>query len=232
MTLAMVRRLVSDVCAPKSESASASCAAPVVEDVNRMSLEACLRRLAEVVLKDASKEKVDQILASRNICPAQAAIDKTVIDNMEDLDIESDADEDPAEVLEELRHFEQDVLNMSDRPSKLAVRLTGKRGRQPSDRRAHENPGGTELPWRVDRPLSYEEAKPFFPVGCVAVLETTRHQRWKCRASYMPKWESKVFDGREGLSQDQSLKIVLSRAWQCYTRHTGTPCPYNLDLGL
>eukprot|EP00971_Amphidinium_carterae_P084309 1668842-Amphidinium_carterae.1 len=87
----------------------------------------CLQALAGVVLKDPSKEKVDQLLAARSMTPAQSVIDKTVVDRIADVDFESDGEENPEEVLEELRNFETDVLALRTPTTKPQDRLTVKR---------------------------------------------------------------------------------------------------------
>ena len=196
-----------------------------------MSVEDCLRALAKSCLKNATEDVIASVLGARNVNPTDSVVNETVVENPEELADDSDASLqlEEAEMLEELS---TDLVSARARAAMQRPAQSERITSRGWGRRPHTLPTLSALPFRNDRPLSFQEAKNYFPPGAVPTLELVRFQRWKVGAPYMPKFVTKVFGGREGLTQDESLRRVLSAAWQAYTASSGEQCPFQLGFAL
>lgn len=79
--------------------------------------------------------------------------------------------------------------------------------------------------------VSREEAAAYLPsvAGCTISKDERLHYRWKVSypADEAPFTCSKVWN--QTTTQRSALLVVLRWAWAAHVKHTGEPCPYNLE---
>ena len=216
LTLHQLRRLATEVCAQGASSSGSSSssrtAVPTATEIEAMSVEECLGALARTVFKEVTDEEVRNMATRRDTRDSDAVVGACVVDNGHDLiyDSESEAEVPDAAAVELVT---RELVTAKARLNKYpqSERAVAAKARE---RRAHTLPALRSLPFRSESPLGFQEAKDFFPPGAVPSLELVRFKRWRCTAPYMGRHVSKVFGGRAGLSQDDSLRFVLAAAWQ------------------
>ena len=239
LTLHELRRLTDEVCVAggtgvssnSSSSASAMHPASTASTTDSFSVRDCVEALAKKRMKSPSRDDVDAILARRKTRPGDDVINETVVEDASALLCDSDSSVDAAEA-DEVEQVTMDLVTARTRrtlqkPAETERALAKARARAP-----HLLLDLAAVPFKDDAPLSFKEARDYFPPGAIPELELVRFQRWKCSAPYMGKHVSRVFGRRSGFSQDDSLRYVLAAAWKAYTASSGEQSPFKLDFAL
>eukprot|EP00971_Amphidinium_carterae_P341172 6479851-Amphidinium_carterae.1 len=201
--------------------------------------ETCIAHLVRLVLPDAGEDTVKEVMQARVSEPADAVLRKTPVDVASDLLVDSDCDDSDHDGQGDIDEL-ADALAASQTRQLRLHHLRGadgtkrKRGAKSALAGAVVE-GKSQIEFSIDKPMTAAQAQRYAPPDCRIVMENSDkyHRRWKASADYMQQMFTKTFHGRnENLQSNEALLLVLGKAWDAYSRKSGQPCPYVLELNL